>query len=92
MLSPSILKIAHPGSDMNYLVGPLVIAFSVIALSEVIRPIRFVNIFLGILLIISPFWLVGFATPGFINNLIFGALILFLALKKSKICERYGKW
>lgn len=91
MCAPTILGLAHPAADSNYIVGPLVVTFSIIAMSEVTRALRFVNIVLAIALFTAPYWLLGFSSLGTINNHIVGALIVLLSLRKGKILEQYGK-
>ncbi|MES2199729.1 MAG: vitamin K epoxide reductase family protein [Chlamydiota bacterium] len=92
MCAPSILGVMHPASDSNFVVGPLVITFSIIAMSEATRSLRFVNLLLAIFLLSAPFWLIGFSSLGTMNNLIVGALIALLSFRKGKVLEQYGKW
>lgn len=92
MCAPTILGIMHPAADSNYIAGPLIVAFSIISMSEVIRGLRFVNLFFGLLLISAPFWMEGFSSAGIASNLIIGVCIALLSFRKGMIRERYGKW
>ncbi len=90
MLSPSLFGDLHPASDSNYIVGPLLIALSVISFSEIARSLRFVNILLGCGLVLSAFLLKGLTPFGFMSNLASGILICALSFPKGKRRECYG--
>jgi uncharacterized membrane protein len=90
MLSPSLFGDLHPASDSNYVVGPLLIALSVISFSEIARPLRFVNILLVCGLILSAFVLSGFSRLGFMSNLASGTFMCALCFPKGKQRELYG--
>jgi membrane protein required for beta-lactamase induction len=65
---------------------------SVLAMSEAIRTIRFLNILLALLIIVSPWIFAGSTTHGTINNLIVGVVIIVLSISRGKISESYGAW
>ncbi len=90
MCAPAALGLLHPAADSNYIVGPLLITFSIIAMSEPARVFRFVNSILALFLIAAPYLLTGFSQEGMMNNFITGGLVLLLSLRKGKIFERYG--
>ena len=90
MCSPSVLGVLHPAADSDYITGPLLIAISIISMSEPVRAFRFLNIVLGLVLVVSPFFLVGFSERGAINNLLFGVIVIALSFRRGKIRERYG--
>ena len=92
MCAPAILGLMHPAADSNYVVGPLVITFSIIAMSEAARSIRSVNLLLAIFLFSAPYWLVGFSSLGTMDNFIVGALVALLSFRKGRVLEQYGKW
>lgn len=91
MFAPSVLGLLHPASDSNYIVGPLLVTFSIISMSETARSLRFVNFLLALFLFSAPFWVAGFSSSGMTNNLIVGAIVALLSLRKGKILEQYGK-
>src|SRR5688572_5526958 len=62
MFSPGLLQFEKAASDNNYIVGPLVLTFAIIALWELNRSARFFNIAIGVWLVISPF-IIGFQSP-----------------------------
>ena len=68
------------------------IAFSVVAMAEVFRVVRVVNILLGLILI-GAFWLwpeAPFGARG--NALLVGLIALLLSFRRGPIGERYGIW
>lgn len=91
MYAPTFFGMDHPGSDGDYVVGPLLIAFSVISLSEVARKLRIVNAFLGLFLLSTPFWLSGYSFGASFHNIAMGVLICLLSFRKGMIRERYGR-
>jgi hypothetical protein len=92
MASPSILGMPRGLATSNFILGPMIAAFSIIALAEVFRSVRYLNILFGGSLILAP-WLVALPSTGSIaNNLIVGLLVIAFAFRKGKIAEKYGAW
>jgi len=89
MCAPAILGDMHPASDSNYIAGPLLVAFSVISMSEPARYLRFINTILGVFLIVAPYVLSGFSVHGIWNNLIVGALAILLSFRSGDIQGKY---
>ena len=92
MFSHSVLRIEDGLSTANYILGPMVAAFSFIACSEVFRSVRLVNILFGLILLIAPWIVTSASGVGIANSLIVGVSVILLAFQKGKIRERYGKW
>jgi uncharacterized membrane protein len=79
--------------DSDHLVGLLVVTFSIIALAEVGRATRFINIPFGIWLIAAPWLLDGIASPLAIwNGVICGILLIVLAIPRGTIRNSYAGW
>jgi hypothetical protein len=93
MLSRLILGTEPPLADSDHLFGALVITVSVIAMAEIARPLRFVNLLFGAWLIAAP-WLLTGATPlASWAGVIAGGLLIALSLPRGKrSAERYGGW
>lgn len=85
MFSPSVLGLPGKVATANYILGPLIIAASVISLAEAFRAVRYLNILFGILLIV-------FCSGGMANNIPVGLAILLLSFRKGAVHERYGAW
>ena len=75
-----------PASD--HLVGALIVTAAVIALADVGRAARFINILFGALVIIAPWLLSGATASARWNDLIAGALVILLSFPRGKIGER----
>ncbi len=83
------------GTMMNsdHLVGLLVVTFTIIALAEVARSVRFINIPFGAWLITAPWILDGIASPlGTWNSVSCGVLLIVLALPRGRIKDTYAGW
>lgn len=80
-------------ADSDHLVGSLVVTFSIMALAEVGRAVRFINIPFGAWLIVAPWLLDGMASPlAAWNGVISGALLIALALPRGPIKDSYAGW
>lgn len=80
-------------ADSDHMVGLLVLTFSIIALAEVGRAIRFINIPFGAWLIAAPWLLDGIASPLAVwNGVISGILLIALAIPRGKIKNSYAGW
>lgn len=90
LVSPSVLNLSHPASDSNYIMGPLLFAFSVISFGETVRFLRFANLVLGIAFIVSVFLLKGFSELGWISNLTCGIFACLLSFPKGRQREKCG--
>lgn len=92
MASPSNFGIVGGLATGNFVLGPLIAAFSMIALAEVFRIVRLANLFFGSGLIIMPLFVTDPNTLGVVNNLIVGGVVIVLAFYKGRVSERYGEW
>jgi hypothetical protein len=70
----------------------LIVTFSVIAIAEVIRYVRFINILLGVWLIVAPFVLQRGNTNALWSDIAMGVLVIALNIRKGKIKEHYGSY
>jgi hypothetical protein len=90
MCSPSFFALEHPAADSNYVVGPLLVAFSLISMAETARFLRFVNMALALFLFFSVYQFPGFSQLGSINTVVMGVLMILLSFRKGKIIQSYG--
>lgn len=91
MASPAVFGSGGGAADSDHLVGALVVTIAVIAMAEVARPVRFINIALGAWIALAP-WLLGSTATASLNDLVVGAVLILLALPRGAIRERYGGW
>jgi uncharacterized membrane protein len=92
MASPAVLDIQGGLAISNYIEGPMIVAFSIIAFAEVFRSIRYLNIIFGLSLILAPWIASERALLGICNNIAIGILVIALSFRRGKISERYGAW
>lgn len=92
MATPAILGAQGAVAVSHYVVGPLVVTFSVIAISEIARPARLLNLLFAGWFLLSPWFLTGgnAATRG--CDLLVASLLFCLSLPRGKMEERYGGW
>jgi nucleoside-diphosphate-sugar epimerase/uncharacterized membrane protein len=92
MLTPSVLGSVGSAAHSDHLVGALIVAAAVIALAEVGRSMRFINIVFGAWVIAAPWILTGATSASRWSDAIAGALVILLSLKRGPVRERYGSW
>lgn len=92
MFAPWLFNTTGRAADSNHLIGALIVTFSVIAVAEVGRAVRFINILFGLSLVVVPFALAGFTTAAMINGIIVGVALVALTFPLGKIRGEYGGW
>lgn len=93
LLAPAVFGTeGTPLADSDRLVGSLVITWAMIALADVARPVRFLNVPLGVWLVISPFILPGAGGAALWNAVLAGVLLTALSFPRGTIGEQYGTW
>jgi hypothetical protein len=78
-------------ANVDHVIGSLVLTVVSLAAAEVARPLRYLNVSLGVALLATPF-LVEASTASTANSLICGAALVALSLRRGPIRERYGTW
>ena len=92
MFSPAVFGAAKPASDLNHLIGALIVVVSVIAMGEPLRLGRYLNLLLGLGVAVAV-WFIDTAPLAFqLNSLIIGILVSLLALPRGPVTERFGSW
>lgn len=91
MVSPSVLGANSELSNSNYMVGPLIMTFSITALWDINEKARLANVVLGVWLIASIFLLGDDRGAGIIfSYLATGGSIISLSLVKRTKSDTYG--
>ena len=80
-----------PQADADHLIGSLVLTITVTAFAEVMRPLRFLNIFLGLALVITPF-VFGAPIAVLLSSLVCGLALMVLSIPRGVVKSRYGEW
>jgi nucleoside-diphosphate-sugar epimerase/uncharacterized membrane protein len=92
MFSRVIFGTSGAAADSDHVMGSLVVTFSIMALSEVGRPLRLANVPLGAWLIAAPILLTSYSSLASAASVICGVLLILLALPRGPIESRYGAW
>jgi SPW repeat len=89
MASPAVLDYADPARANDRIIGPIVASMATIAIWELTRPLRWVNVILGSWLLIAP-WLLGHPADAHWNSLTASMLILACSLVKGNRTHHFG--
>jgi hypothetical protein len=92
MCSRLIFDASGPAANNDHVVGSLIVTFSIAAMGEVSRPVRFANIPFGAWLVVSPLMFSGYSPIAGGANVLFGLLLIWLALPPGPIRSHYGEW
>lgn len=84
--------IESTAADVNHLGGALIVVASVIAMGEVLRKGRYLNVLLGLVIAIFPWFLPDSNIFLNISGLISGAAVIFLAIPRGPKTQVYGIW
>ena len=79
-------------ADSDHLLGALIITVSISALAEVARPLRFVNIVLGVALMGAPWMLEGGSPLADWAGALAGAALIALSVPRGAVRSRYAGW
>ena len=92
MAAPGVFGTEGAAADSNHLIGAVIATVAVIAMGEVARAGRFLNVLFGAWIIAAP-WLLSGATPvATWNNVVVGAVVVLLSIPRGAVRERYGSW
>ena len=91
MLSRILFGVEGPLADAHHLIGALLITLSVTALAEVARPVRLVNIFLGLGLLICTFILEA-GLLATMASLVLAIVIIVCSIPRGPVKGSYGNW
>ena len=92
MASPDILVFSGTIADSSHITGALVFTFGIISMSEVARPVRFINILFGLWLAAAPFIFSGNGDTVMWNGIVCGVALILLCFPKGKIEDQRGSF
>ena len=78
-------------ANAHHVIGSLVLTVVSIAAAEVARPVRYLSVPLGALLIAAPFMFVASMVTTVVS-MVLGAGLVVLSIRRGPIRERYGNW
>ena len=90
MVAPGVLDFSKKISDNAHIVGPLIATFSIVALSECTRNVRFFNLPLAAWLLAAP-WILQYDNHTALwNDYAVSLLLIALAFVKTKRQHHFG--
>ena len=92
MFVPALLGSSGMAAHSDHFLGALIVTVAVIALADVGRAVRLVNVVFGTWVIIAPWVLGGATTASRWSDAVAGALVILLSLRRGPVGERYGTW
>lgn len=92
MFAPWLLGTTDPAAGSDRTIGPLMVSFALMAVWEVLRPLRWVNFLLALYLIVVP-WIWGFPMQASVNDMLVGVLVGAMSLIKGELTQPFdGGW
>jgi len=76
--APGVLGYGGAARPNDYIFGPLAATAALIAVSQVTRPVRWLNLPFGVWLVLAP-WLLGYGRTELINSSLIGLALAGLA-------------
>jgi nucleoside-diphosphate-sugar epimerase len=92
MFAPAALGNEGRAADSDHLIGALIVTFTVIAMAEVARGARLLNIAFGVWLVVAPWTLAEDSPAGKWNDVFAGVAVIILSLRRGRVAERYAGW
>jgi hypothetical protein len=92
MAAPAVLGIEGAAADSHYLAGALVVTWAVIAFGQVARPVRLLNILIGLWVAAAPWLVSGGSDLSRWADVSVGVLLIMLSIRRGRIDEQFGGW
>lgn len=89
MVAPAVLDYAGPARTNDRIVGPLVVSLAFVAIWEVTRSLRWVNLALSLWLVFAP-WALGYELVPTLNSTVVGLLLGPVSAVRGKVEQRFG--
>jgi hypothetical protein len=92
MAAAAVLGATGAAADSDHLAGALAVTWAVMAFGEIVRPIRLLNIPIGLWLVAAPWLLSGATDASRWSDIIAGVALVVLSLPRGRIEQRFGEW
>lgn len=92
MLAPAVLGTRGAAAGSDRVAGALIVTVSIIAMAEVVRAGRLLNVLLGLWTFAAPWLLAGAPATARWSNAAAGLLLVALSLPRGSVRERYAGW
>lgn len=92
MFAPDVFGSTGNASDSDRLTGALIVTFALIAVAEVGRAVRLLNILFGLWLLVVP-WVLNYSLTGAAwNDVVAGIVVVGLSIPRGRVHGHYGTW
>src|SRR3546814_21098796 len=92
MLTRLLFETQETMANSDHLAVSLIVTVASIAMAEVVRPLRFVNMLFGLWLMAAP-WILSGSSADIWNGLVVGAALVALSLPNGRVGrEHSGAW
>jgi len=89
MAAPAVLGYTGVAEVMDRIAGPIIAALAIVAVSECTRGLRWTNVAVGSILIVSPLWL-DYARAATLNSVTTGVGVVILSGMRSSVRSSFG--
>lgn len=90
MSAPTVLNYGGMQADHDHIVGPIVASIAIISAWEITRPLRWMNVLMGLWLIAAPLILTyQEATPAW-NSIFVGIASFIFSMVRGKLTHSFG--
>lgn len=89
LVAPGVLPSTAPGATVARIAGPLAIWLGVLALRDVTRPVRALNVLNGMFLAIAP-WLVPNTGALILTSVLVGWAVIVLSIPRGAVRQETG--
>jgi uncharacterized membrane protein len=90
MIAPTVFGSTGWAANSSHLTGALIVTIAAVAFAEVMRPVRFLNVLLGLWVVFTPLALSGASGLAVWSDVVGGVTIAALSLPRGAIRQRYG--
>jgi uncharacterized membrane protein len=92
MAAPGVLGSTGGAANVDHLAGALVVTLAVMGFGEVVRPIRLLNVLMGLVILGAPWILTGDTNASRWNDVIVGVMLMGLSVPRGRIEEQFDGW
>ena len=89
MAAPAVLGATGTAANVDHLAGALVVTWAVIGFGEIVRPVRLLNVLMGLGIMAVPWVLDG---AGAVHHVMVGIALIALSIPRGRIEERFAGW
>lgn len=90
MVLPGVFGFDKGVANVYHILGPIIVMFAFTAIFECTRPVRWANIPLAILLILSPLFVDSSEGFSILLSIVIGGLVLLFSLRKGKFKHKFS--